>query len=218
MLSKIVWSNKWYCLFLLLLIPGCTKKIQVYSNAFADKKKIPMGFALNRSFYILTPDDKNVLFVNEVKDKLADLLLENGYSIADKEQADYYLFFNFGLDSSNKTVSVPYYIPGETKTTSGSVYSSDGINTSYQDQTISSGTYVYAPVEVTVYNRHITMEVYDAFTYRNSKKPEQLWHIVATSSGDSSDLRLIMDYLLKTVAKNFGKDTKQTICDVWECK
>ncbi len=215
MLNKI-FSNQLHWLFILLLIPGCAKQIQVYSTAFADKKKIPNGFASDKSFFVFMPDDKNELFAKEVKDKIENLLIEGGYLLADLEQADYYLFFNFGLDSSNRIVSVPYYIPGETKTTSGSAYSSYGNYTSYQGQSTSSGTCAYTPIEVTIYNRNITVQVYDASVYRNSKKAEQLWHMVASSSGESSDLRLIIDYLLKTIRKNFGKDTKQTICDTWK--
>jgi|GEM_PF-1261797 len=216
---------------LILCLTGCGPHVAVTHTALADREKIPYGFPYGSSFYIVSSKDNKQLFVKEVANKIAVVLEENEYIVTNAMKANYYLVFDFGMDSSRHIVNKWNYIPGQTKTTYGTSHNSQGLGgtsynsefgltnynahgfgqTSYQEQSQTSGTFVPVPTEVTLFTRHLTITVYDASDYRKSKQKEQLWHATATSTGESADLREIIDYLLKATFKSFGKDTKKNI-------
>lgn len=214
------------CIPLLLSLSGC---VHVTSTTFANKRKIQYGFPVGSSFCIVPAQNANKLFVKEVEDKITGMLEQRNYFLTDAESADYYLTFDFGMDQSTRMVSSPRYVSGQTKTTHGDSYYSGSIrsngyqpvNSTYngcgnhQKQSKTSGTVVYVPEEVTTFSRNLTMTVYDAKRYRSSKTEEQLWRATANSFGRTGDLRLIIDYLLKSVFKNFGKDTEKNVYDTW---
>jgi hypothetical protein len=202
---------------LLICMAGCTKRVNVTSITFADTDKIEDGFPLKSSFCILPAQNGNRIFVKKVTKNIANILEERDYCLTDAEVADYYLTFDFGTNNSTHIVNRLQYIPGQNKTTSGNSDHSGGIYSSgsnvkynghgtYQQKTVKSGTFVPVPEEVVVVTTGLTIIVYDAVVYRESKVEEEVWRATANSSG-YEDIRPAMEYLLETVFKKFGKES-----------
>lgn len=157
---------------------------------------------------ILSLQEDNQMFSKEVTQKIGRILESRGYFVTENvRKADYALLFNFGITSTQTTINVPKYIPGQSQTTQGSVYGSSGGYGSYQQTTQTSGTTVYVPENYIFFTRALAIDVYDAKLYRKNKKIEELWKANAISSGESGDLRYIIDYLLVTAFAHFGGDT-----------
>lgn len=200
-----------------LVLTSCVRQIGVTSSTFADPISIPTGFPRGSSFCIVQKQKDNLLFSKEVSRKIAIMLQDRGYSVVDcVEDADYCLHYDFGITSSTSTISVPKYIPGQTQITQGSTHTygrSSGGYTAYQEETQLSGTTVYVPEEYTFFTREMIIKVYDIHSgiFKKNKRQDQVWQGSAMSCGESSDQREIIDYLLTSVFKHFGKNTKKDI-------
>jgi hypothetical protein len=223
---EVIMNLRFCVLLALMFFCSCARQISITSNAFADLQSIPYGFPMKSSFFIITgqndyshlTDQKiiigqndNPMLSKEVTHKIGKVLEEKGYLVDNIDNADYYLVFNFVMTSSKATMNVPLYIPGPTQTTQGNIYGYGGY-VGYQQQTQTSGSYIYVPKEYVFFHRGLYLQVYDAKLCREKKQEAQLWQGSAISSGDSSNLRDIMNYLLITAFKYLGKNTQKDIC------
>jgi hypothetical protein len=224
----------------LLVLSGCVRQIKVTKNTIADKRAIPNGFIKGCSFSVTSLNQDNLLLSKEIGEKIATSLENQEYTIQSIENSDYYLFFNYGITSSKSIINTPIYTPGKTYTTHvpGQTYTTHGNaygycynqqthSTGYSQQTQSSGTITYIPQEYTVFTRNLNVNVYDAKEYRKTKKtldtPEdlqcfskmQVWEGLAVSCGYNGDLRYIMDYLVHSLFKHFGKDTTHNLNETY---
>lgn len=206
--------KKFLVLFILttvsFVIFSCARDSHLTTSTFVDTKTLPQGFAQGSSFALLPMQKDNQLFSKEVSQKIEKILEGKGYTVKNPDKADYYLLFNFGMTSSTGTINVPRYIPGGTEKKEGSIYGVGG-SVQYQEQTQKAGSTVYVPQTYTFYTRGLLVAVYDAKIYRKTKKEEQVWQGFSVSSGESDDLRQIIDYLLVSVFKYFGKNTYKNI-------
>lgn len=221
----------------LSILPGCMKHVRVAHNTFSAPQHIPEGFRQGSSFCLISLRN-NDLFSQEVSYKIAKSLRERGYSISDAAQADYCLFFDFDISSSINVVHEQVYIPGQKQVKKGQVKSygthTDGVE--YEETTQGPATVVIVPKEYCTYKRSMTLDVYDARLYKANLKPssdvvEQLrswlsresekdfnnlmhakvWQGSAVSCGHNGDLREIIDHLLESSFKYFGRSTNKTI-------
>lgn len=204
--------QRFLCILLILLFfSSCTRHYSISVDTYADKQYIPKGFPANSSFAISPGKDENQMFSKEVSQKIAQLLKDRGYRTDVPGKADYILVFNSAMTSSTATVNVPRYVPGQTQTTTGNVYGNRGYGGSYSEKTQTSGTTVYVPQTFTYFTRGLAIYVYDAETYRKHSREEQIWSGIAISSGENSDLRQVIDYLLISVFSYFGDNTKKKV-------
>lgn len=198
---------------LLFCLAGC---VRVSSNTLSNKRKIPQGFPFGSSFCIV-PAQKNRQLINqEVADKISTFLdkQDMNYTITDRNRAHYLLVFDFSMSRSKNRVNSLAYIPGTTQKKSGNAHGSNNWGSSnkldYKEETINSGSFVPTTQDEITFTRCLTITIYDAGTYRKNKK-EEIWFASAVSSGSSDDIRQIMNRLLESVFKNFGKDTKKNV-------
>lgn len=201
---------RFFAPLVLILFCSCARQVSITSNSFADIQEIPYGFPDGCSFFILAAQNDNQMLSKEIAYKIEKIIEDKGYIISDAENADYYLIFTFGMTHSKATINTPKYIPGRTQTTTGSVYGCGGY-AGYQEQTQTSGSVIYMPEEYIFFHRMLQINVYNAEQYRNTKQESQIWQGSACSTGESSDLRNIMDYLLITAFKHFGENTKKDV-------
>ncbi len=198
---------KLHQLFLLLsscfALHSCARYIETTTNTFADVVIIPQGFPQGSSFVIVPEQREHLMLSKEVSQKMTHLLHERGYRLADAQNADYLLHFNFAMTKDTKIIHVPTYIPGPVQTKTGNVSGSEG-SVHYDEQTQSSGTVIYRPEERVFFNRELCIKVYD-------RHEEQVWQGFSVSTGSSSDLREAIDYLLVSAFHYFGQNTKKNV-------
>jgi len=198
-------------LIIVLALPSCMKRVSISTNTFLNSRSIPDGFSPKSSFSIAPlKQSNNQLFETEIENKIIKILQNKGYVVTDPDHADYYLIFDFGMTSSKQVVNVPKYVPGQSQTRSGNVYNGWKA-ANYNETSTSSGSIVYVPEEQTLFTRSLHLTVYDASLYKQKNQEEQVWQGSAASTGEDADLRDILDYLLVSVFKNFGKDSKKMI-------
>jgi len=195
---------------MLLLVSSCARKIHITHNSFANIRSIPQGFAFNSSFAVETINKETPMLAQEIAQKIGHILENKGYVIKDDTHADYYLIFDYDMEQSKKTVNVEKYIPGETITSYGSVLS-NGKAKIYEGQTHTPGSFVYVPEVHTFFTKSITIQVFDAQSYRQQTKHEPLWQGSAVCCDEHDDLRDTLDYLLVTALKYFGRNTQKYI-------
>jgi hypothetical protein len=195
----------------LAFLCSCARHYSISVDTYADKQFIPAGFKPGSSFAIFPAKEENPMFSKEVSQKIAQILKDRGYRVESANKADYVLIFNSGITSTTTKINVPRYIPGQTQSTSGTVYGNRGYAGSYSEKTQSSGTTVYVPQDYTFFTRGVAIYVYDAEMYRKHEKEEQVWSGMAISSGENSDLRDVIDYLLVSVFSYFGDNTKKNV-------
>lgn len=193
-----------------LLLPACGRRISVTNNSFADYQAIPAGFALGSAFYVEPIKHKNKLFAKEIQHKIGTVLREAGFIVTAEQHADYRISCTIDMMSSTITVQVPRYIPGEKITTQGCVHTSDDDDQIYTETKETAGTVIYTPEERTIFKHKLQMNVYQANNEPELEK-ELVWQATANTNGDDSDQRDIIDYLLVSVFKYFGKNTKKSV-------
>jgi hypothetical protein len=198
--SKLILSS-----LLIFLIPSCgSRRATIVSNAFLDTAAIPYGFTMQSSFSIAHANAKDSMLAKEVSQKIEAALEDKGYTIADKNHAAYQLNFSYDMKKDINVMQTAKYVPGQTFWKFGK----DGY-----EQMQSSGTTVYTPEAITFFTKTLYMTVYSR---DNAKDP--IWQITVSSTDENSDLREIMDYLITAAFKQFGKNTKKNIKEVYKIK
>lgn len=195
---------------LICLSTGCTQ-YHVGINGFT-----PTGTTLQISQYssiyvVKDANTPNPILEKEIAEKIQKLLNTKGYGVAAPDKANYYVLFRYGIDSGQTvTETVPIYHPGGTATmnTFGSY---GGFSHSTMQM---SGYTTYVPYSKTVYTRWLQLRLIEANTYRTSKEIEPLWIAEITSSGRSSDLRDVINYMLIPAFEHFGENTGKRIKEV----
>lgn len=199
---------------ILFLIPGCSHRVYVASNAYADSELIPYGFPIGASFSITAGKGPhhNTMLSKEISRKIAHILIANDYTVVDEGPADYELFFNYGMESSIQTRETLAYVPGTTQVTHGVALGTCG-PALYQEQTSTPGAFVTVPEQYTLYERTLNINVYTAQKFTKNKKREKVWQISTISTGETGDLRETIDYLLASAFKHFGENTRGQILE-----
>jgi len=189
---------------MLFWVSGCTS-YRVRVNGYLN---LPQGKSLapNSAICVIENEEaNNPIFEKEIRKKIEYLLSNAGYSLRDFESADYYLMISYGIsDGKTKTGAVPIYNPGQSMTintygTSGSSYSTA--------QT--PGYTTYMPVSTTVFTRYLQLHLIDAAHYRVNSEVVEVWVGDTISTGENSDLREVINYLLISAFEYFGQDTKK---------
>jgi len=148
----------------------------------------------------------NPLFEKEIANKIQKLLNEKGYAQAFTDRANFYLFFEYGIDSGKtKTGAMPMYHVGGTATVN--TFNSYGGSSYSTIQTPGYTTYV--PYSHTDYTRWLKLSLFDSSL--TERKSDPIWIGTITSSGRNSDLREVINYMLVYAFDHFGENTKKMI-------
>ena len=193
------------------LVVGCgpanyNVKVNGYTDPAAPTQVVPGG-----SFCVIENQQaKNPLLEKEVQEKLNRLLDKQGYRLAPYEKADYYLFFSFGMGGEGSTnVVMPEYYP----------YTGGGFGIGGGSGHRSASYFFVAPFfsyypypeSVTLYDRWLRLNVVDGKYYREQGQFRTVWVGEARSTGASSDLRTVLNYLLLADFKKFGQNTGKAV-------
>ena len=184
-------------LLTLALFSSCIKDsdMRITTNTFANKKVIPKGFSSGSSFSVVAKQKGEELFSKEVSQKIATILKKQGFEIKEPRNADYNLTFAFGMKKSTHVRDVPVYIPDY-----GHWYYGH-----YHHRYAYGYTIAYVPEVYNLFNKILLIEV-----YKNGDKAP-IWQGTSSSYEEDSDLRDAIDYLLVTVFKHFGRNTRKYI-------
>ncbi len=135
---------------------------------------------------VRNPKAQNPLLEEEIATKLSKSLMLKGYLISDDaNSSEYILFFNYGIES------------GGTRT-----YSYEGTRLNVFTRRLEPTTEVGSE---SVYRRHLILNLYKLNGFTENSKP--VWVGEAYSTGSSSDLRKVIDFLIRGAIEHFGKDT-----------
>jgi hypothetical protein len=184
-------------------LAGCAPvAYQVQVNGYTDPTT-PGVIAPGGAFFVMeNKEAKNPLLEKEVKGKIVKLLESQGYSQATLNKAQYLLFFGYDIGPGRSvTVVFPDFYPY-----GWGFY--PGYPRSYFFASPFAG---YWPYTETIYDRWLLIKVVDAKTYRDIGEFKSVWVGEARSTGASQDLRVLINYLLKAVFEQFGKNTGKAV-------
>lgn len=186
-------------------LAGCASlAYQVKVNGYTDPAaSVPLSPGVS-IFVIDNQAAKNPLLEKEIKGKINKLLEQQGYRIATFDQADYYLFFGYGIGPERQvTVVMPDYFP-----TFGLGLGAAPLRSPYFF--VSPFLSYYPPAE-SLYDRWLLINVVDGRFYREKGEFRALWVGEARSTGTSSDLRTVINYLLVADFTEFGRNTGKAV-------
>ncbi|MFA6216753.1 MAG: hypothetical protein WDL87_03770 [Candidatus Omnitrophota bacterium] len=197
------------------LLTGCATYYHVKVNGYLDSSWPQQHLRTGSSFCVLANKNaRNPILETEIKSKIESLLIRQGYLIAAYEKADFYLSFMYTM-SSGRVVSdfKPVFYPAEVGTIR--TYDSEG------KPSVSTVTYpgytAYVPSRSTVYTSSLMLEVLDAGLLRNTKEEKKIWIGDVSYTGETADLRVVVNYLLAAVFGRFGENTgKMVAVDIKE--
>jgi hypothetical protein len=185
-------------------LSGCanyyTVKVNGYTNPGTAGEIKPGG-----TFFIMeNKEAKNPLLEAEIREKISRLLTAQGYTVTTTfPQADYYLFFSYGMgEPRNVSIVTPDYGYGM-----GWGWGFGGPGYYF----MTAPLITYAPRTSTIYDRWLLINVVEGPPYRSRKESRPVWVGEARSLGASSDLRVVINYLLVADFKEFGKNTGKAI-------
>lgn len=189
-------------------LSGCSS-VSTYAirvNGYTDPAK-PGLIIPGSSFCLMeNPEAKNPLLEKEIAGKITKLLEVRGYSITTFEKADYCLFFAYGLgEPRTVNVTTPDYY-------GGFGWGWGGGYGGWGGPAVSIGIpWGGSADSATLYDRRLLIKVVEGPAYRTQKTSPPVWVGEAHSVGTSSDLRLVLNYLLVADFKEFGKNTGKAV-------
>lgn len=183
-----------------------TIKVNGYTDPGAPRLINPGG-----SFCIMENQEaKNPLLEKELIGKITKLLEIRGYSLTTLEKADYCLFFTYGMgEPRSVTAAAPDYF-GSVGWGVGGGYGWGGWG-GWGGPSVSVGLPWGGATGTTLYDRRLLIKVVEGSAYRTQKTSPPVWVGEAHSVGASSDLRLVLNYLLVADFKEFGKNTGKAV-------
>jgi hypothetical protein len=193
------------CLFLLPLMCislGCGVSYNVGVNAYSSSGR-SLQIQQESSINVI-PDGNtpNPILAKEIGMKIQKLLTKKGYSTG-TDQADYYLLFNYGMNSGQTiTDTIPIYHPSA--------------NYRYPFSSVYNHGYTtYLPYSTVVYTRWLVLRLIEGKAYRTSRKAEPIWISEVTSAGPGTDLRELINYMLIAAFEHFGEDTGKRLNELF---
>lgn len=192
------------CLISLLLMCfglGCAASYNVGVNGYSSTGQ-SLAISEGSSFAVVTDRDvANPIFQKEVGTKVRRILTDMGYANS-AAQADYYLLFDYGIDSGRSvTDAIPVHRSGYYDEYRLSPFHSHGYTT-------------YIPYTSVVYTRWLVLKLIEGKAYTESQQAEPLWICEVASAGGSSDLREVVDYMLVAAFEHLGQDTGRQLVEV----
>lgn len=190
-------------------LAGCGPTLyNIRVNGYTDPAA-PAALAPDSSFFVIeNPQAQNPLLEKEIAEKLKKLLTSKGYALAAYDQAEYYLFFSYGIGQERAVrVIMPDYTCGF------GIGGAAGPGCGWW-----GGPYFFAWPYITfypgvdlIYDRWLLINVVDGKCYRDKGEFRTVWVGEARSTGASGDLRSAINYLLLADFQQFGSNTGQAV-------
>jgi hypothetical protein len=195
-------------------LAGCSSvsTFTIKVNGYTDPGR-PGLIKPGGSFCVIENQEaKNPLLEKEIKGKITKLLEVRGYSATTFEKADYCLFFGYGMGEPRSVgVATPDYL-GSIGWGVGGGYGWGGGWGGWGGPSVSVGIpWGGSADSATLYDRWLLIKVVEGSAYRTQKISRPVWVGEARSVGASSDLRLVLNYLLVADFKEFGKNTGKAV-------
>lgn len=189
-----------------LYLSGCTT-FRVRVNGFSDISSTPKLASGASIFVVENQKAENPFIEKEITSKVVKLLQKNGYKSSTFENADYYLLFGYGIGTGRSISGVlPLYQRGGTATVN--TQTSSG----WSQSTVQlPGSTTFVPYSRTVYDRWLLISVVDGKQYRDNNDIQTVWYGEITSTGRTSDLRTVINYLLIAAFEHFGENTGKAV-------
>ena len=187
-------------------VTSCAYNYNIKVNGYTDPNA-PSLLKPGGSFVVMENQEaKNPLLEAEIKEKIIKLLGQRGYAVTTTfDKADYYLFFSYGMgEPRSVTVVTPDYYGGF-----GWGMGCGWGGPSFCLTVPPWGAYPSYATQF--YDRWLLINVVDGPAYRTRKESRPVWAGEARSTGPSSDLRTVLNYLLVADFKEFGKNTGQAV-------
>jgi hypothetical protein len=184
-------------------VSSCAYNYNIKVNGYTEPNA-PSLLKPGAAFFVMeNKEAKNPLLEAEIKDKIIKLLTQRHYTVTTFDKADYYLFFAYGMGEPRSiTVVTPDYYGGI----------GWGMGYGWGGPVFAFGVpLAYPPDTTTLYDRWLLINVVDGPAYRTRKGSRPVWVGEARSTGASSDLRTVLNYLLVADFKEFGKNTGQAV-------
>ena len=180
---------------------GCAASYNVGVNGYSSTGQ-SLAISEGSSFAVVTDRDvANPIFQKEVGTKVRRILTDMGYANS-AAQADYYLLFDYGIDSGRSvTDAIPVHRSGYYDEHRFSPFHNHGYTT-------------YIPHTSVVYTRWLVLKLIEGKAYTESQQAEPLWICEVASAGGSSDLREVVDYMLVAAFEHLGQDTGRQLVEV----
>jgi hypothetical protein len=162
------------------------------------------------SFFIIENQEaKNPLLEKEINGKITKMLEVRGYSVTTFEKADYCLMFAYGMGEPRSVISTTPDYYGSIGWGGGYGWGGWG---GWGGPSVGLGIPWGGSVDsATLYDRWLLIKVVEGPAYRTQKASPPVWVGEARSAGTSSDLRLVLNYLLVANFKEFGKNTGKAV-------
>jgi hypothetical protein len=151
---------------------------------------------------------KNPLLEAEVIGKITKLLETRGYPVTTLDKADYCLLFSYGMgEALNAGVATQDYY-GSFGWGWGGVFGGGG----WGGPAVAIGVPWGGSADVaSLYERWLLIKVVPGPAYRARQDAPPVWVGEARSVGASSDLRMVLNYLLVADFREFGKNTGKAV-------
>lgn len=173
-----------------LTLMGCAAKYHVGVTTYQSPHLAFPPPGLDHRIAVVTesrPDEP--LLEEEVKAKVEGLLRRRGYAVGSLNEANYVLAASFAIDD------------GREHLTSNVLYSSKGVTA--------------IPYSYTSFTRFLGLDLLGRDRWVRAGREDApdaiVWRATAYSSGSSSDLRSVIDYLLVATFEHFGEDTGRQV-------
>jgi hypothetical protein len=195
-MKKFLFSLPLICISL-----GCSASYNVGVNGYSTSGQT-LQIKESSIHIVIDSNAPNPILEKEIGMKIQKLLNEKGYSTG-ADDADYYLLFDYGMSSGqNITKAYPIYHSG--------FYYRYPHSYGYR-----YGYSTYMPYSTVVYTRWLVLKLVDSKTYKADQKAKPLWIGEIASTGPSSDLREIINYLLIAGLEHFGQDTGKRVNELF---
>ncbi len=196
--------NKMLAIFLLGFLSvatvGCASAgtYQVQVNGYTDSTA-PL-LAPGTSLLVMEdPKAPNPPLEKEIKSKIDNLLVKNGYLLALYDKADFYLFFTYGLGPPQRVSITGPIGPGRGWEEFG--------YTAYLPAAFGP----YATDTLTLNNYWLRLTVVEGKYYRETGKSRPVWVGEARTMSPAADPREILSPLLIAAFEQFGKNTGKAV-------
>ena len=188
-------------------LAGCGPTLyNIRVNGYTDPVA-PATLASGSSFFVIENQQaQNPLLEKEIAEKLKKLLTSKGYGLAAYNQADYYLFFSYGIGQERAArVILPDYTCGF------GIGAGPGCGWGGSPYFFAWPFITFYPGPNSFYDRWLLINVVDAKYHRDRGEFRPVWVGEARSTGASGDLRSAINYLLLADFQQFGSDTGQAV-------
>lgn len=157
-------------------------------------------------FVVENQKAQNPLLEKEIKEKINTLLTRQGYQLVPYDQAQYYLFFSYGIGGERAaSVVMPDYF------TSYGFGLGGGSGWYGRPYIFAAPFFTFYPGPEPRYDRWLLINVVDGKYYREKGEFRTVWVGEARSTGASQDIRVVVDYLLLADFQQFGRNTGKAV-------